>query len=196
MSCARLPLGTAYVDDGDKCEDDGPRGDDGPNDDDVLRDIRGDGDNNEPKTLRMGNRVSVCLYIFFLNHLSTGQQSRFPLPCCSRNLRTAQAKAICWEHFDTSQQCAGTRKVCVGNTSTHGNTVLGIPQHVAKIAWDHLNTWQQWVVITSTFAKQLKLAECCGSRRFEDVRDDIFLVNTFDHSGYGARLALRAPRCT
>ena len=58
-------MGTAYVDDGDKCEDDGPHGDDGPNDDDVLRDIRGDGDNNEPKTLRMGNRVSVCLYIFF-----------------------------------------------------------------------------------------------------------------------------------
>ena len=62
MSCARLPLGTAYVDDGDKCEDDGPHGDDGPNDDDVLRDIRDDGDNNAPKTLRMGNRVSVCLY--------------------------------------------------------------------------------------------------------------------------------------
>ena len=65
MSCARLPLGTAYVDDGDKCEDDGPRDDGVPNDADVLRDIRDDGDNNEPTTLRMGNRVSVCLYIFF-----------------------------------------------------------------------------------------------------------------------------------
>ena len=49
------------MDDGDKCEDDGPH-DDGPNDDDVLRDIRDDGDNNEPKTLRMGTRVSVCLH--------------------------------------------------------------------------------------------------------------------------------------
>ena len=53
------------MDDGDKCEDDGPRDDDGPNDDDVLRDISDDADNNEPKTLRMGNRVSECLYNAF-----------------------------------------------------------------------------------------------------------------------------------
>ena len=69
-----LPLGTAYVDDGDKCEDDGPRDDDAPNDDDVLRDIRDDGDSNEPKTLRMGTRVSVCLH----NHTS-----------------------LCWQHLNT-----------------------------------------------------------------------------------------------
>ena len=62
-----LPLGTAYVDDGDKCEDDGPRDHGVPNDADVIRDIRDDGDSNEPKTLRMGNRVSVCLYNVFRN---------------------------------------------------------------------------------------------------------------------------------
>ena len=40
-------------------------------------------------------------------------------------------------------------------------------------SWEHLNVWQQRVVITSTLAKQLKSPKCYGSRRFEEVRDDI-----------------------